>query len=454
MPSAIAALVLALTLPLGGAGVAVPALEVPRLDTGSWSVGSTEGGVLAGSPDDSRGADGADDAGDAGVEDAPDLDAHRDAPAVADPDANAKDAAPTDLGDLVTPPPPAPEAETWWNGLSTSAQKALIAEDPVMVGNLDGVPFDVRDEVNRSVLAEQIADIGSSLERGMGKGAAVQASQRLRMLNEIDEALDHDDGDPTRRLITLDTAYPGKAAVALGDLESADFISVLVPGALLSVREHMSEWTKVTADLYAEQEAWQTTFDDDRTVATVSWIGYQTPDVTNAIGLDLAEAGATALSSFVNGVKSLRVGGEPYISIFAHSYGATATTYALSRGWMTVDALAMMGSPGGDVTDVAGLAVPDDHVWVGEAPWDPFVNSAFFGIDPSAPSFGAKRMSVAGSADPVTGVALSASVGHDFYLEPGTESLRNLSLIGIDRGEFVTEGTSDDQLKTLALLAD
>ncbi|BDI21945.1 alpha/beta hydrolase [Herbiconiux sp. L3-i23] len=358
------------------------------------------------------------------------------------------------LGDLVTPPPAAPETETWWNSLSSARQAELIEDDPVLVGNLDGVPFDVRDEVNRAVLAERISDIGSALTNGMGKAAAVQSAQTLRMLNEIDESLDREDGTPKRRLIVLDTEFPGKAAVALGDLEQADFISVLVPGALLSVREHMSEWTKVTADLYAEQEAWQSTFDDERTVATVSWIGYQTPDVTNAIGLDLAEAGATALSSFVNGIKSLRPGAEPYISVFAHSYGATATTYALSRGWMSIDALAMMGSPGGDVSDVSGLAVPDDRVWVGEAPWDPFVNSAFFGIDPSAPSFGAKRMSVSGAADPVTGAALSASVGHDWYLEPGTESLRNLSLIGIDRGDFVTEGTSDDQLKTLALLAE
>ena len=41
-----------------------------------------------------------------------------------------------------------------------------------------------------------------------------------------------------------------------------------------------------------------------------------------------------------------------------------------------------------------------------------------------------------GGVDPVTGAILTASVGHDWYLEPGTESLRNLSLIGIDRGDY------------------
>jgi hypothetical protein len=125
---------------------------------------------------------------------------------------------------------------------------------------------------------------------------------------------------------------------------------------------------------------------------------------------------------------------------------------ALSRGWMTIDAFAMMGSPGGEVQDVEQLGVPGNNVWVGEAPWDPVVNTAFFGVDPGSPSFGAKRMSVSGSADPITGALLTASIGHDWYLEPGTESLRNLSLIGIAKGEFVTDGSDDDQLKTLSLL--
>ena len=83
----------------------------------------------------------------------------------------------------------------------------------------------------------------------------------------------------------------------------------------------------------------------------------------------------------------------------------------------------------------------DAKVWVGEAAWDPVVHTAFFGVDPGSDEFGARTMSVAGGVDPETGEILTASVGHDWYLEPGTESLRNLSLIGIDRGDLVTDGT-------------
>jgi pimeloyl-ACP methyl ester carboxylesterase len=249
----------------------------------------------------------------------------------------------------------------------------------------------------------------------------------------------------------LDTVMPGRAAVALGDLQTAHYVSILVPGALLSVREHMAEWTKVTADIYDEQTAWQKRFGSSKTVAAVSWIGYRTPDATNVAGLDLAHEGASFLSGTVNGLKSLRVGDEPYVSVFAHSYGATAAMLALDHGGMSVDALAMIGSPGGVADRADSLAVPAGHVWVGEAAWDPVVHTAFFGVDPGSREFGAKTMSVSGAVDPVTGAVLTASVGHDWYLEPGTESLRNLSLIGIDRGDWVTDGTADDSQKTLAL---
>ncbi|WP_210480883.1 alpha/beta hydrolase [Naasia sp. SYSU D00948] len=345
--------------------------------------------------------------------------------------------------ELIAAPPSARAVETWWAALDRSEQAGLALLAPELIGNLDGVPYEVRDRANRAELASAQDELRSRLSSGIGKGAASGVIDRLKMLNQIEESLERTDGGPARRLIMLDTVMPGRAAVALGELEEADYVSLLVPGALLSVREHMAEWTKVTADIYDEQLRWGERLDEDFTVATVSWIGYQTPDVTNVAGLDLAEQGAAFLSSTVNGLRSLRDGDEPYVSVFAHSYGATAVMLALDSGDMSVDALAMMGSPGGVAETVADLGVPEGRVWVGEAAWDPVVHTAFFGVDPGSPEFGARRMSVAGSVDPVTGEVLTASVGHDWYLEPGTESLRNLSLIGIDEGQYVTDGSAD-----------
>jgi hypothetical protein len=355
------------------------------------------------------------------------------------------------LRELIAEPPSPQEVELWWKTMDASEQSALQHGAPELLGNLDGVPYDVRDRANREKLAQDQAAIRERLSSGIGKGEAALAVARLKMLQQIDDSLQSTDAGPRRSLLMLDTVMPGRAAVALGDLDTADYVSLLVPGALLSVREHMREWTKVTADIYDEQTDWLNRFHEASTVATVSWIGYRTPDVTNVAGMELAEEGASFLSGTVNGLHVLRERDEPYVSVFAHSYGATAATLALDRGDMSIDALAMIGSPGGPAASAADLKVSAGNVWVGEAAWDPVVNTAFFGTDPGSPRFGAKTMSVAGSLDPVTGAQLTASVGHDWYLEPGTESLRNLSLIGIDRGDWVTDGSGDDSRKTLAL---
>jgi hypothetical protein len=63
--------------------------------------------------------------------------------------------------------------------------------------------------------------------------------------------------------------------------------------------------------------------------------------------------------------------------------------------------------------------------------------SAFFGSDPSAPSYGAHPMGVSGGTDPITGEKLAQSVGHNEYFDPGTESIRNMALIGIDHADLV-----------------
>ncbi|HEY8589968.1 MAG TPA: alpha/beta hydrolase [Naasia sp.] len=346
------------------------------------------------------------------------------------------------------------DVTSWWDALSRTEQGELTRAAPSLVGNLDGVPYEVRDAANRSTLDRALTELRADLRGSAGRGAATELATRVGMLEKIEASLDETPGGPDRTLLLLDTAMPGRAAVVLGELETADYVSLLVPGALLSIREHMTEWTKVTADLYTAQNEWLEMFGEDATVATVSWIGYQTPDVTNVVGLDLAEEGATFLSGTVNGLRDLRGDDEPHISVFAHSYGATAAMLALSRDDMRLDALAMMGSPGGSADSVDDLAVPAGSVWVGEAAWDPVVQTAFFGVDPGSEQFGARTMSVSGAVDPLTGVALSASVGHDWYLEPGTESLRNLSLIGIDRGDWVTEGVAADVGKTLALAPD
>lgn len=351
---------------------------------------------------------------------------------------------------LIAAPPGADSVRTWWAGLTNVQREMLSTGVPELIGNLEGLPYTVRDTANRRFLAEELDRLRGTLA-GLGKGARDTTFRDIAELEKVAAALGGPASSPPRRLLTLDTTGSIRAAISFGDLQTADFVSVLVPGMYMSVATTIGPWTDTAARVYDDQVSFQRLFRDSRTVATVSWIGYQTPDIASVFTPALAEEGAAYLANAVNGLKAMRGAKPPYISLLAHSYGATAAMMALERNTMSVDALGIVGSPGSSAKTASALAVPAGKVWVGEAAWDPVVNSGFYGSDPGSPAYGAKKLSVAGTIDPITGETLRQSIGHNDYLEPGTESMRNLALIGIDKGQFVTDGTPTDRGKTLAL---
>jgi hypothetical protein len=357
---------------------------------------------------------------------------------------------PETVHDVIRTPPAGGQVTRWWNDLSSAQRRALKLGAPELVGNLEGVPVSARDVANRRYLAETKRAILDSLDRGVGRGVQRTLLRDLHMLGEIEAAVGDRDAMPGRSLLTLETKWPGRAAIAVGDLSTADYVTFVVPGMFYSVDAHMRDWTDATARMYDEQASFEGLFQEKGSVATVSWIGYQTPHLLNIGTLDLAREGANYLSNAIAGVRATR-GTDPFISVVAHSYGSTAALLALSDGSTRADALALVGSPGSDAQSVHDLAVPAENVYVGEAGGDPVVDSAFFGSDPGAASFGAKKLSVAGSVDRLTQEVLNPSSGHNDYFTPGSEASRNLALVGIDKGRWVTDGSPDDAEKTLAL---
>lgn len=343
---------------------------------------------------------------------------------------------------LLAAPPAASAVSGWWALLPPDARDSLAAGTPQLVGNLDGLPIADRDTANRAYLDREITAIEERLP-GMGRGAQTYALNQLHMLQQIEKALTDDDG-VERQLLTVDTAWPGRGAVVVGDLQTADYVSYFVPGMFFTVDQQMFDWTVISRDLHDEQTAWidRISATDPAlmgaTAATVAWIGYETPGLTSIASLDLAKQGETYLSSAVDGLRAARAGDEPYISLLAHSYGSTTAMMALAADRMRVDALVLIGSPGSAAQSVDELTgVPAERVWVGEAAGDPVANSAFYGSDPGADSYGAERMSVSGGVDPVTGVELTAASGHLGYFDAGTEAMRNMALISIGQDDFV-----------------
>ncbi len=347
----------------------------------------------------------------------------------------------------------------WWRSLPAVDRSALAVAVPELVGNLDGIPFADRNAANRAMLKDSIERLEEE-RAAAGRSTAATIGYRIEALDEIRRALGPGDADPRRTLVSLRIAEQPTAAIALGDLDRADYVSYLIPGMFFGVRTQIGAWTDTAARLYDEQRSWLRVLSaaDDlarqRTVASVAWIGYQTPDLLNVGSLDLARQGRDALARSIDGLKAARGAQQPFVSVLAHSYGSTAALMALSETPTAVDALALVGSPGSPARSVDELHVRAGNVFVGEAGWDPIPNSAFFGSDPGAAEYGARIMSVAGGVDVITNELLAASSGHNAYFEQGTESLRNLALIAIDRGALVTDGSSRDAGRTLAMLQD
>lgn len=349
--------------------------------------------------------------------------------------------------ELLASRPSAQVVADWWAGADVDARLRLLEGSPQAVGNLEGLPYSIRDDANRTALATAIADVEARIaDASTGRAAADQLRAQLHMLQQVADAAATGETGLRRSLISFDAEDGGRAVIAVGDLRSADYITFLVPGMFYSVDNEIGSWAGAADRLAFDQAQWLERLtpaqhgDDAQSVATVAWIGYQTPTVADVATLDLAREGRDALTASLRGLGAVRADGEaPYLSVLAHSYGATATLLALQENDVTIDALAMVGSPGSPASNVGELKVRDGNVWVADAAFDAIASTGLFGSQPLSASYGAHHFGVEGAVDPLTGRTLAGSVGHVDYFTAGSESFRNMALIGIGRGGYVLD---------------
>ncbi|QEO10520.1 hypothetical protein FLP23_11230 [Protaetiibacter larvae] len=352
---------------------------------------------------------------------------------------------PTAVAELLASPPSAREVADWWAATPAGSRTALAELSPKLLGNLEGVPFAVRDSANRTALRGAVAALDDTLAGHVGRAERDELETRRHMLDQVRAALSSRDGH-VRRLIGLDADGEGRAVIAIGDLARADYVSFLVPGMFFGVDAQIVAWADTAEAFVDGQEEWLDRLkpEEHATVAAVAWIGYRTPSLVNVASMELAREGRDALTATLEGLRASRGSAQPYLSVVAHSYGSTAALLALEENEVSVDALALVGSPGSPARNVSELHVVDGNVWVGAADWDPIPASGVFGSQPASTSYGAHRFSVAAGRDPLTGARLGGAVTHNDYFAPGSTSLRNLALIGIGEGTQVTGLASGD----------
>ena len=339
----------------------------------------------------------------------------------------------------LTPGLDARRTASWWRALPPERRDLLSEAVPGVVGNLEGLPYDDRAAANDRQLTRTLgataARLGTDRERD-------DDAERLAMLQQVLRAVqDRSSGWADRSLVSLDPVLPGRAAVAVGDLDAADDVTVLVPGMLFTVTGQLVDWSETAGHLQEEQATWAVRLDPDGGpgdgTAVVAWMGYRTPGLTDFSTLDLARAGAGHLEDALLGVEASRGASPARVTVVAHSYGSTTATLALSSGRVAVDSLVVLGSPGSVVGTVADLAVRGGDVYAAAGSFDPVAGSAFFGADPAVSAFGSVLLHTGGAIDPVTRERLGAALGHNDYLLPGTETVRDIALVALGRGDLV-----------------
>ncbi|KAA5837251.1 alpha/beta hydrolase [Saccharopolyspora hirsuta] len=360
------------------------------------------------------------------------------------------------LAETVEPPPPGTPADNarWWNSLPAETRAAMAEAPPAWLGNMDGIPAAVRHTANvnrlddeRAMLQAQAAQLRSKLDKPYpGPGGRFQKGLDQQELQRVDEKLKSLDAirgvldrGENRQLLLMDSSGERmKAALAVGNVDTASHVAVFTPGLNSTVNGSLGDYDSAMDRLQQDASLQAGQYGDRGEVATVTWLGYEAPQLaetlepTDSVLTDNpAKRGAEDLANFYRGINESRAV-DPHLVALGHSYGSTTTGFALQQEGTGVDDAVVMGSPGMGTPHHSTINVPDGHLYNLESDWDPVADFGRFGSDPSNMP-GVDDLSTHDAISP-DGQHLARSVGHGVdggtgYLDAGTTSQYNVSTV-------------------------
>lgn len=330
---------------------------------------------------------------------------------------------------MIEPPPRGTPTDNagWYASLGPGEKAWLLAHRPDLIGNMDGVPAADRDKANRARIPLERARLEAEQTRAQAAGdteAAGRFKAQLDSLSRIEDMLERTD----RHLLLLDTTGERtRAAVSIGDVDTADHVAVFTPGMNSSVNGNMAGYDDDMNGLRArtEQEL-EYAGRSHETVAVVTWLGYEPPntnsmwDAMGAASDDRAVDGADRLAPFLEGINTSRPS-DPHLTALGHSYGSLTTGIALRDHPGTgVDEAVFFGSPGLGVDRGTDLNVPQEHSYNMSAPDDPVAHIGITGHHGELPYVmqDMTQMSTREYTAP-DGRHFEASSGHSEYLRYG-----------------------------------
>ena len=307
------------------------------------------------------------------------------------------------LRDAIPQDRPPAERKTWWEGLTREEREEYLAVYPDLIGNLDGIPAEVRDAANRDNLQLLIGKLeGRDDERSQTQLAGLRAiGEQLR-----------DGGNPPMYLLGIGDEGNGRAIVAYGNPDTARNVSAYVPGLGTALDEEFAK-----SDLKRARDTAIGAREYDSSSASIVWLGYDAPQLSVDGGMENAEvmsagqarAGAEAYNEFMTGISATNQSEDPHVTAIGHSYGSlTVGQAAQMRGGVPgADDIVLVGSPGTGAKSADDLGVGREHVFVGAAENDP-VTAAPAKIEARGMATGAVSGAVVGGA---LGGPVGAAVG-------------------------------------------
>ncbi|MFD6339237.1 alpha/beta hydrolase [Streptomyces sp. NPDC060131] len=298
------------------------------------------------------------------------------------------------------------ERKAWWTSLTQEQREEYLAVYPNEIGNLDGIPSEVRDTANRDNLQLLIG----KLEGQEGEKARAQ----LAGLKSIDGQLraDPEKGVPPMYLLGIGDEGNGRAIVSFGNPDASRNVSAYVPGLGTSLDEAFAK-----NDVQRARDTAKAASDIDDSSAAIVWLGYDAPQMPAEKVIDNAgvmferdgKAGAVAYNDFMAGISVTNHNPDPHVTAIGHSYGSFTVGQAAQRdgGIPGADDIVLLGSPGTGADSAEDLGIGKDHVYVGAADNDPVT------MLPSEDEASALGAGVVGgaSAGAVLGLGIGGPVG-------------------------------------------
>ena len=367
-------------------------------------------------------------------------------------------------------PPQIPAAGTapedvkkWWDALPQEQRDRYVAEHPPELGNLNGIPAEIRDKVNQAVMNDDLNRVRAVAgQHGVSEDEVIKDPAKFGLTHDdatrfynarrTSEGLAHQRGsDPENpRPVMLWGYQPladggqGRAAIAIGNPDKARNTAVIVPGTGSSVRDGwLADGHNDAINLY-DQSALA---DPDDPTAVIMWMGYDAPDGFSDLRIanpDLARQGGDLLAADVNGLSATHEGAS-HVTVIGHSYGSTTVADAFAGSGMRANDAVLIGCPGTDLAkSAADFHLDGGQVYVGSASTDPVswigtpgaipanvLNQqlgypaglqAGLGADPAGDAFGSVRFDAE-----VAGHGGVSTHDHSHYYDMGSESLRAMT---------------------------